>query len=145
MAQAILNFDEIDDQNVRSLQRIDIMSDSLLAGDVLAAVFRNMLVVSPMQTKADDATQLKSTPSSNDQWYEIDAVLKRRKRRTETYISSNGKEVAKLLGCRVEICRTPQSLSTSATTPQDVDIENVIKGRERRSENLHCTVHLFNL
>jgi hypothetical protein len=81
MAQAILNFDETDDQNVRSLQRIDIMSDSLLAGDVLAAVFRNMIVVSPTQTKVDDTTQSKSTPSSNDQWYKIDAVLKRRKKK----------------------------------------------------------------
>jgi O-acetyl-ADP-ribose deacetylase (regulator of RNase III)/transposase InsO family protein len=79
MAQAILNFDEIDDQKERSLQRIDIMAESLLAADVLTAVFRNMLVVSPMQTEAEDTTQLKSTPSSQDQWYEIDAVLKRRK------------------------------------------------------------------
>jgi hypothetical protein len=81
MAQTILNFDEIDDQNERSLQRIDIMTESLLAGDVLAAVFRNMLVVSPMQTETDYATQLKPTPSSNDQWYEIEAVLKRRKKK----------------------------------------------------------------
>jgi hypothetical protein len=51
MAQAILDFDKINDQNVRSLQRIDIMSDSLLAGDVLSAVFRNMLVASPTQAK----------------------------------------------------------------------------------------------
>jgi O-acetyl-ADP-ribose deacetylase (regulator of RNase III) len=81
MAQAILDFDKINDQNMRSLQRIDIMSSSLLAGDVLSAVFRNMLVASPTQAKTDDTTQITSTPSSNDQWYEIDAVLKRRKRR----------------------------------------------------------------
>jgi O-acetyl-ADP-ribose deacetylase (regulator of RNase III) len=81
MAQAILNFDEIDDQKERSLQRIDIMAESLLAADVLTAVFRNMLVASPVQTKTEDTTQLKSTPSSQDQWYEIDAVLKRRKKK----------------------------------------------------------------
>jgi hypothetical protein len=81
MAQAILYFDERDDQNERSLQRIDIMTESLLAADVLTAVFRNMLVVSPMQTETEDAIQLKSTPSSDDQWYEIDAVLKRRKKK----------------------------------------------------------------
>jgi hypothetical protein len=51
----------------------------LLAADVLTAVFRNMLVVSTTQTEAEDTTQLKSTSSSEDQWYEIDAVLKRRK------------------------------------------------------------------
>jgi hypothetical protein len=34
IAQAILDFDKINDQNVRPLQRIDIMSNSLLAGDV---------------------------------------------------------------------------------------------------------------
>jgi O-acetyl-ADP-ribose deacetylase (regulator of RNase III) len=81
IAQAILDFDKISDQNVRSLQRIDIMSNILLAGDVLSAVFRNMLVASPMPAITDDTTQQTSTPSSNDQWYEIDAVLKRRKRR----------------------------------------------------------------
>jgi hypothetical protein len=81
IAQAVLDFDKINDQNVRSLQSIDIMSNSLLARDVLSAVFRNMLVASPTPAITDDTTKLTSTPSSNDQWYEIDAVLKRRKRR----------------------------------------------------------------
>jgi hypothetical protein len=63
------------------------MAESLLAADVLTAVFRNMLVVGTTQTEAEDTTQLKSTPSSEDQWYEIDAVLKRRKNEGRRFIS----------------------------------------------------------
>jgi O-acetyl-ADP-ribose deacetylase (regulator of RNase III) len=103
IAQAILDFDKINDQNVRSLQSIDIMSNSLLAGDVLSAVFRNMLVASPTPAITDDTTQLTSTPSSNDQWYEIDAVLKRRKRRDGDLYLVKWKGTTKRLGFRVKI------------------------------------------
>jgi hypothetical protein len=81
MAEAIADFDKIDDQNVRSLQRIDITCASLLAADVLTTVFRHILVASPMQgLPTDETTQATQTVSSSNQWYEIDAVLKRRKR-----------------------------------------------------------------
>jgi O-acetyl-ADP-ribose deacetylase (regulator of RNase III) len=64
MAQAILDFDKIDDQNDRSLQRIDIMCNRLLTADIVSAVFRNMLVASPTPAITNDTTQLTSTPSS---------------------------------------------------------------------------------
>lgn len=49
VADEIADFDKIDDQNVCSLQRIDITCASLLAADVLTTVFRHILVANPMQ------------------------------------------------------------------------------------------------
>ena len=65
------------------LRTVDFVCASLLAGDVLASVFRHMLQAESSSTdqQPDDRTDVQSvptTPQSAD-WYEIDAVLKRRK------------------------------------------------------------------
>lgn len=132
MAEAIADFDKIDEQEIRSLQRTDIICASLLAADVLATVFRHPLVASPTQIPTDGTTQATQTVPSSNQWYEIDAVLKRRKRREgDFFFSSSGNDPRKQVRYHGKTSWMLQYSSTSATTRDDI---------ENESENLHCTV-----
>lgn len=90
MAEATSDLDKINDQNVRSLQCIDIMCASLLAADVLISVYRHILL--PVPTQGSRTRQLKRRKQYHlvTNGTRLRLFLNGANDVTEIYISSSG-------------------------------------------------------
>jgi O-acetyl-ADP-ribose deacetylase (regulator of RNase III) len=88
LADAVNAFDAVRDENARSLDTIEFVCMSVLAADVLTTVFNHVISASQpsttSQTQTDENTTQSSPTPTGEQpsgWFEIEAVLKRRRQR----------------------------------------------------------------